>query len=229
MISAGEVHMPGRPRDVVGLKAMAIFAQRAFWTLPARRREGACRRAGDRMRNGRGGLQGAGRGRRQAARRSRARRRQGRPDREEDGGLGAQIRHPEHHPHRRPVDPRLRPDRRGRGARGRHRRDRPHQWRPHRAARRRRSAASARAASAASNWCTTATSARRSTRCGSRARWASSTASSSAPTRRPAPACSRSASCAWCRCCRRSATCRPNWRSASPPATPRGCASSTAA
>src|SRR3954464_2586416 len=33
MISAGEVHMPGRPRDVVGLKAMAIFAQRAFWNL----------------------------------------------------------------------------------------------------------------------------------------------------------------------------------------------------
>ena len=30
MISAGEVHMPGRPRDVVGLKAMAIMAQRAF-------------------------------------------------------------------------------------------------------------------------------------------------------------------------------------------------------
>jgi enamidase len=30
MISAGEVHMPGRPKDVVGLKAMAIFAQRAF-------------------------------------------------------------------------------------------------------------------------------------------------------------------------------------------------------
>ncbi|MCW6506654.1 Enamidase [Lichenifustis flavocetrariae] len=30
MISAGEVHTPGRPRDIVGLKAMAIFAQRAF-------------------------------------------------------------------------------------------------------------------------------------------------------------------------------------------------------
>lgn len=30
MISAGEVHLPGRPRDVVGLKAMAITAQRAF-------------------------------------------------------------------------------------------------------------------------------------------------------------------------------------------------------
>lgn len=30
MISAGEVHTPGRPKDVLGLKAMAIFAQRAF-------------------------------------------------------------------------------------------------------------------------------------------------------------------------------------------------------
>src|SRR5215467_7192603 len=30
MISAGEVHTPGRPKDVVGVKAMAIFAQRAF-------------------------------------------------------------------------------------------------------------------------------------------------------------------------------------------------------
>jgi enamidase len=45
MISAGEVHMPGRPRDIVGLKAMAITAQRAFdnfrpggvKVLPARR------------------------------------------------------------------------------------------------------------------------------------------------------------------------------------------------
>jgi enamidase len=30
MISAGEVHMPGRPRDIIGLKAMSIAAQRAF-------------------------------------------------------------------------------------------------------------------------------------------------------------------------------------------------------
>ena len=30
MISAGEVHTPGRPRDVIGVKAMAIFAERAF-------------------------------------------------------------------------------------------------------------------------------------------------------------------------------------------------------
>ena len=30
MISAGEVHMPGRPRDIVGLKALAVSSQRAF-------------------------------------------------------------------------------------------------------------------------------------------------------------------------------------------------------
>ena len=30
MISAGEVHYPGRPKDIVGLKAMAIASQRAF-------------------------------------------------------------------------------------------------------------------------------------------------------------------------------------------------------
>ncbi len=29
-ISAGEVHLPGRPKDIVGLKALAITAQRAF-------------------------------------------------------------------------------------------------------------------------------------------------------------------------------------------------------
>lgn len=29
-VSAGEVHVPGRPRDVVGVKALAIVAQRAF-------------------------------------------------------------------------------------------------------------------------------------------------------------------------------------------------------
>ena len=30
MISAGEVHLPGRPKDIVGLKALAITAHRAF-------------------------------------------------------------------------------------------------------------------------------------------------------------------------------------------------------
>jgi enamidase len=33
MISAGEVHLPGRPRDVVGVKALAITAQRSFAAL----------------------------------------------------------------------------------------------------------------------------------------------------------------------------------------------------
>ena len=30
MISAGEVHLPGRPRDIVGLKALAVVAARAY-------------------------------------------------------------------------------------------------------------------------------------------------------------------------------------------------------
>jgi enamidase len=33
MVSAGEVHLPGRPKDIVGLKALAITAQRAFSNL----------------------------------------------------------------------------------------------------------------------------------------------------------------------------------------------------
>ncbi len=33
MISAGEVHTPGRPKDIVGLKALAITAQRCFAAL----------------------------------------------------------------------------------------------------------------------------------------------------------------------------------------------------
>jgi enamidase len=33
MISAGEVHTPGRPKDVIGLKALAITAQRSFAAL----------------------------------------------------------------------------------------------------------------------------------------------------------------------------------------------------
>src|SRR5579862_7785686 len=35
MVSAGEVHTPGRPRDIVGLKAMAIYAQRCFSSFRA--------------------------------------------------------------------------------------------------------------------------------------------------------------------------------------------------
>jgi enamidase len=33
LISAGEVHFPGRPKDIVGLKALAITAQRSFAAL----------------------------------------------------------------------------------------------------------------------------------------------------------------------------------------------------
>jgi len=33
MISAGEVHTPGRPKDIVGLKALAVAAQRSFDNL----------------------------------------------------------------------------------------------------------------------------------------------------------------------------------------------------
>lgn len=33
MISAGEVHTPGRPKDIPGLKAMAVYAQRVFDNL----------------------------------------------------------------------------------------------------------------------------------------------------------------------------------------------------
>src|SRR3972149_1698229 len=33
MISAGEVHLPGRPKDVVGLKALAIVAAKAYQNL----------------------------------------------------------------------------------------------------------------------------------------------------------------------------------------------------
>ena len=35
MISAGEVHLPGRPRDVIGVKALAITAQRCFTNFRA--------------------------------------------------------------------------------------------------------------------------------------------------------------------------------------------------
>ena len=33
MISAGEVHLPGRPKDVTGVKALAVTAQRAFMNM----------------------------------------------------------------------------------------------------------------------------------------------------------------------------------------------------
>src|SRR5438046_450462 len=47
--------------------------------------------------------------------------------------------------------------------------------------------------------------------------------------RRQARACSRSASCAWCPCCRLWVNCPPRRPSASPPETPPACASLIAA
>src|SRR3984893_12288475 len=37
MISAGEVHLPGRPKDIVGLKALAIVAAKAYANQPPAR------------------------------------------------------------------------------------------------------------------------------------------------------------------------------------------------
>ena len=112
------------------------YGAASLLSLPPFGRESARWRSSHRARHGRGGFQRTRRRRRQAARRGRPRLGQGRRDRAPDGSLGAQIRHPEHHPHRRTVDPRLRTDRQGRGARSRHRYHRPCQWRPHRPARR---------------------------------------------------------------------------------------------
>ena len=47
MISAGEVHLPGRPKDIIGVKALAITAQRSFRGAAAEWGESVSRRAGD--------------------------------------------------------------------------------------------------------------------------------------------------------------------------------------
>ena len=128
MISAGEVHLPGRPRDIVGLKALAITAQRAFENMRA---------------------QGVGGGVKVLA---------GAPVIEEgmveadftelaaagvtllgEIGLGsvkagaqaARPWHPEHHPYRRPVDSGIGIDRQRCRPRGRCRHHRARQWRPY--------------------------------------------------------------------------------------------------
>ena len=110
MVSAGEVHLPGRPRDVVGVKALAITAQRAFSNF---------RPGGVKLHAGAPVLEqgmveedfrGPRRGRRQAVGRGRARRRQAGRGGQAHGRLGAQVRHPEHDPHWRSFDPGLRSD-----------------------------------------------------------------------------------------------------------------------
>ena len=52
MMSASEVHLPGRPRDRVGVKALAIAAQRAFSTFRPGGRQGAWRLADHRAGTG---------------------------------------------------------------------------------------------------------------------------------------------------------------------------------
>ena len=67
MISAGEVHLPGRPKDIVGLKALAITAQRAFHNFRPGGSEGSGRRPGHREGYDGVRLRRACRGRRHAA------------------------------------------------------------------------------------------------------------------------------------------------------------------
>ena len=71
MISAGEVHLPGRPKDIVGLKALAIVAVRGLRQRPAGGRQGPCGRPDPRARSRGAGLRRPGGGRRQPHRRGR--------------------------------------------------------------------------------------------------------------------------------------------------------------
>jgi hypothetical protein len=221
MISAGEVHMPGRPRDVVGLKAMAIFAQRSFWTLRpggVKVHAGApvieCEMVEDDFKElaaagvkllgevGLGGVKDGPTARKMVG----WARKYGIQSTIHTGGPSI--------PGSGLIDKDvvLEADTDVVGhINGGHTALPDDQIR------------CICEGCAVSNWFTTATNARRCLRYASRARWATSTASFSAPMLRPARACNRSASCAWFRCCHRSASCRPKSPSASPPATPPGC------
>ena len=124
LISAGEVHMPGRPKDIVGLKAMAIAAQRWYSNFKP---SGVKVLAGAPVVEhgmeekdfkdladagvtllGEVGL-GVG---------------QGWTDCQENGRLGAQVRNSEHDSHRRPFNSRLGPYRQGCRSGSGHRRHR---------------------------------------------------------------------------------------------------------
>ena len=134
MVSAGEVHLPGRPKDIVGLKALAITAQRSsrhFRPGGVKLHAGApvlekgmveedfaeLARAGVTL------LGEVGLGSVKAG-----------YEAKEMVAWARKHGHPIHHPYRRPVDPGFGPDRQGHGARGGCRCDRPYQWRAHVAA-----------------------------------------------------------------------------------------------
>ena len=135
MISAGEVHTPGRPRDIVGVKAMAITAQRTFSAFRAARREGACRRALHRAGHGGAAIsRSSPRPASSCSARSGSAASRTAPTARKMVAWARKYGIPVDHPHRRAIDPGLRPDRQGRRAGGGHRRHRPYQWRPHGAA-----------------------------------------------------------------------------------------------
>jgi enamidase len=111
MISAGEVHTPGRPTDIVGLKALAIAAQRTFTNF---------RPGGVKIHAGAPIIE------------------QGMVEQDfkdlADAGvrlLGEIGLGSVKDPYRRPLGAGLGPDRRRRRFGGGHRCRRPHQWRPH--------------------------------------------------------------------------------------------------
>jgi len=95
MISAGEVHTPGRPKDVVGLKAMAICAQRAF---------ASARPSGVKVLAGAPVIEHGMVEEDYFAGRGWLGQREGWRDGAADGGVGAEIWDAEHDPYGRAVD-----------------------------------------------------------------------------------------------------------------------------
>ena len=132
-VSAGEVHLPGRPKDPIGVKALAITAQRTFANF---RPSGAKIIAGAPIPEktmGEEDYAEMAQGRRHHDRRDRPRHRQHRAGGGKARRLVPQARPADHHPHRRAVDPRLQPHQPRGGAGGESRRRQPHQRRSHRA------------------------------------------------------------------------------------------------
>ena len=227
-ISASEVHVPGRPRDAEGVKALAVAAQRCF----ADYRPGGMRViAGSVILEP--GLH-ARRLRRAAAERRAAR--QGRLRRGRNvlrlraAGRRRQGRRPDHHlPHRRLVDPGLRRHHRRPSAEDAPARVVPHQWRADRHARRGFRAGHPRIRDRAAGLHRRQSAHHAAVRAARRRSTAPSTASSSRPTRRPAAASCRSACSTPSRISRASPTCRRSASSARRPAATRRSTASTAA
>ena len=227
MISAGEVHMPGRPRDIVGLKALAVSSQRTFENF---RPNGVKVHAGAPVIEqgmeeqdfidlaaagvkllGEVGL-GSVKAGEEAERMVGWARKHGIQSTIHTGGPSI----PGSGLIDKDVILQADPDVIGHINGG------------HTAIPTTRSSVSASSVGAGSRSSTTETSGRVSSPCGPPPSWASSSASSWAPTGQRARASSRSGSCVSSPCSRASARCRPSACSASRPAIPRGCGSWTA-